>query len=143
MCGCGSGAILEAFPIPLGSTATLFIPPALAGPCGIPLTPTFPVPAEPAPRANCANEAAGGARTRNIAKAIFAETADQLKKALVDAQHADRVTVIVVPADPEKRMPSMGTWWDVPVAEVSGAEKTQETRRRYEQAVDKQRPVLG
>jgi 3D-(3,5/4)-trihydroxycyclohexane-1,2-dione acylhydrolase (decyclizing) len=77
------------------------------------------------------------------AKAIFAETADQLKKALVDAQHADRVTVIVVPADPEKRMPSMGTWWDVPVAEVSGAEKTQETRRRYEQAVDKQRPVLG
>src|SRR5260370_4407518 len=79
ICGCGNGAILEAFPIPLGSTATLFIPPALAGPCGIPLIPTFPVPAEPAPRANCANEAAGGARTRKIAKAIFVEVFDMAK----------------------------------------------------------------
>jgi len=73
MCGSGSGAILEAFPIPLGSTATLFIPPALPGPCGIPLMDTFPVAAEPAPRANCANEAAGVAKTRKTAKAIFAE----------------------------------------------------------------------
>ena len=29
MCGCGSGAILEALPTPLGSTATLFIPPSV------------------------------------------------------------------------------------------------------------------
>jgi 3D-(3,5/4)-trihydroxycyclohexane-1,2-dione acylhydrolase (decyclizing) len=76
------------------------------------------------------------------AKAILAETADQLRKALVEARQADRVTVIVVPVDPEKRMPGLGTWWDVPVAEVSSAEKTQETRRRYEEAAEKQRPVL-
>ncbi len=76
------------------------------------------------------------------AKAILAEKADQLRKALVEARQADRVTVIVFPVDPEKRMPGLGTWWDVPVAEVSSAEKTQETRRRYEEAVEKQRPVL-
>jgi hypothetical protein len=79
MCGWGSGAILEAFPTPLGSTLTLFIPPAFAGPWGIPLIDTFPVPAEPAPRANCAKEAAGVAKTRKIAKAIFVEVFDMAK----------------------------------------------------------------
>jgi hypothetical protein len=73
MRGGGGAATLEAFPIPLGSTATLFIPPAFAGPGAIPLIGTFPVPAEPGLRANCANEAAGVARTTNRAKAIFTE----------------------------------------------------------------------
>jgi hypothetical protein len=77
MLGCGSGASLEAFPTPLGSTTTLFIPPAFAGPRAIPLIGTFPVAAEPAGRANpaeppCrANEAAGAAKTNDNAKAIF------------------------------------------------------------------------
>ena len=79
MRGGGSGAILEALPIPLGSTATLFIPPAFAGPRAIPLIGTFPVAAEPALRANCANEAAGVARTTRTAKAIFAEVFDMAK----------------------------------------------------------------
>src|ERR1700716_2617168 len=68
MLGCGSGASLEAFPTPLGSTTTLFIPPAFAGPRAIPLIGTFPVAAEPAGRAN---EAAGAAKTNENAKAIF------------------------------------------------------------------------
>jgi hypothetical protein len=81
MCGCGSVAILEALPTPLGSTATLFIPPAFAGPRGIPLIGTFPVPAEPAWRANppCpprANEAAGGVKTMATAIAIFSALLD-------------------------------------------------------------------
>jgi hypothetical protein len=81
MCGCGSVAILEALPTPLGSTATLFIPPAFAGPRGIPLIGTFPVPAEPAWRANppCpprANEAAGGVKTMDNAIAIFSALID-------------------------------------------------------------------
>ena len=79
MRGGGGAATLEAFPIPLGSTATLFIPPAFAGPGAIPLIGTFPVPAEPGLRANCANEAAGVARTTKIAKAIFAEVFDMAK----------------------------------------------------------------
>src|SRR5258708_36037531 len=44
MRGCGSGAILDAFPMPLGSTVVLFSPPALAGPGAIPLIGTFPDP---------------------------------------------------------------------------------------------------
>ena len=71
MCGGGSGATLEALPTPLGSTTTLFIPPAFAGPCATPLIGTFPVAAEPALRANCANEAVEVAKTRKNAKAIF------------------------------------------------------------------------
>jgi 3D-(3,5/4)-trihydroxycyclohexane-1,2-dione acylhydrolase (decyclizing) len=76
-------------------------------------------------------------------KAIVAQTADELKQALNDARKADRVTVIVVPVDPEKRMPGMGTWWDVPVAEVSGEEKTRKTRETYEKATENQRPVFA
>src|SRR6202040_2528443 len=91
MFGCGSGAILEALPTPLGSTATLFIPPAFAGPRPIPLIGTFPIAPEPAGRANppmaprpacpppCpprANEAAVGVRIMNNAIATFTEVLD-------------------------------------------------------------------
>jgi 3D-(3,5/4)-trihydroxycyclohexane-1,2-dione acylhydrolase (decyclizing) len=77
------------------------------------------------------------------AKSIVAKTAEELKKALSDAKNDDRVTVIVVPVDPDKRMPGMGTWWDVPVAEVSGEEKTRKTRETYEKATESQRPVFA
>jgi hypothetical protein len=71
MRGGGGAANREALPIPLGSTAALFKPPAFAGPRAMPLIGTFPVPPEPGLRANCANEAAGVARTRSTAKAIL------------------------------------------------------------------------
>ncbi len=74
---------------------------------------------------------------------MLARTAEEVKKAIVEAKKADRVTVIVVPVDPEKRMPGMGTWWDVPVAEVSGEEKTRQTRETYEKATENQRPVFA
>jgi hypothetical protein len=45
MRGGGSGAILEALPMPLGSTVALFMPPAFPGPGGMPLIGTFPDPA--------------------------------------------------------------------------------------------------
>ncbi|MBV8174549.1 MAG: 3D-(3,5/4)-trihydroxycyclohexane-1,2-dione acylhydrolase (decyclizing), partial [Verrucomicrobia bacterium] len=77
------------------------------------------------------------------ANAFFARNAADLKKAINDARNADRVTVIVVPVDPEKRMPGLGTWWDVPVAEVSAEEKTRKTRENYEKATEKQRPVFA
>jgi 3D-(3,5/4)-trihydroxycyclohexane-1,2-dione acylhydrolase (decyclizing) len=77
------------------------------------------------------------------ANALLARTAEEVKKAIVEAKKADRVTVIVVPVDPEKRMPGMGTWWDVPVAEVSGEEKTRQTRETYEKATENQRPVFA
>jgi len=51
--------------------------------------------------------------------------------------------VVLIPADPEKRMPPLGTWWDVPVAEVSAIDKTRETRENYEKATKKQRAVFA
>jgi hypothetical protein len=76
MRGGGSGAILEAFPIPLGSTPALLMPPAFAGPGAIPLIGTFPEPAPPGVRPPiCAKEAAG-ASTSRTAKAIFIEVFD-------------------------------------------------------------------
>ena len=91
MSGRGSVAILAVLPMPLGSTVELFIPPAFAGPRGIPLIGTFPTPAEPAGRANApiaakpacpppcpprANEAAGGVKNMNNAIATFTEALD-------------------------------------------------------------------
>jgi 3D-(3,5/4)-trihydroxycyclohexane-1,2-dione acylhydrolase (decyclizing) len=60
-----------------------------------------------------------------------------------EAKQRPGVSVVVVPVDPEKRMPSLGTWWDVPVAEVSAVEKTRQTREKYEEATQKQRPVFA
>jgi 3D-(3,5/4)-trihydroxycyclohexane-1,2-dione acylhydrolase (decyclizing) len=77
------------------------------------------------------------------AHAVFAQTEAELKKALDDAKQAHRVSVIVVPVDPEKRMPSLGTWWDVPVAEVSADEKTQQVRQSYEKASSAQRSIFA
>ena len=62
MRGGGSGAILEALAMPLGSAITLFIPPRLAGPGGTPLMGMFPMPASPA---ILAYEAAGVASSKS------------------------------------------------------------------------------
>src|SRR5215212_397184 len=50
------------------------------------------------------------------ALAIQANTADELRAALACARDADRITVIAVPTEPEKRVPGFESWWDVPVA---------------------------
>ena len=75
MRGGGSGAILEALPMPLGSTVALLIPPMLAGPGGIPLMGTFPLPASPA---ILAYEVAGAASTASSARMIFDEALDMM-----------------------------------------------------------------
>src|SRR5258708_3432254 len=101
MFGRGSVPILEALPIPLGSTPTLFIPPAFAGPRAIPLIGTFPVAAEPAGRANppiaaepaCpprANEAAGGVKTMNNAIATFTEGLDIRSASMIRSERRSR-----------------------------------------------------
>lgn len=77
------------------------------------------------------------------ARAFFATTAAEVKSALAQARQSDRIAVVVVPVDPESRMPGMGTWWDVPVAEVSAEEKTRKTRESYEAAARNQRPVIA
>jgi 3D-(3,5/4)-trihydroxycyclohexane-1,2-dione acylhydrolase (decyclizing) len=77
------------------------------------------------------------------AHAVMARTMEEVKAALGDPDRKSRVTVIVVPVDPEQRMPGTGTWWDVPVAEVSTDERTRQTREAYEAAAARQRLVFS
>jgi len=67
------------------------------------------------------------------ALAIQANTPDELQAALARARDADRITVILVPTEPEKRVPSFESWWDVPVAGVSGEASVREARETYDQ----------
>ena len=49
--------------------------------------------------------------------------------------------MIVVEVDPEARVPSYDSWWDVPVAEVSTMPAVQQARAEYEQARRKERDL--
>jgi 3D-(3,5/4)-trihydroxycyclohexane-1,2-dione acylhydrolase (decyclizing) len=75
------------------------------------------------------------------ALAIQANTPDELRSALAEARAADRITVIVVPTEPDKRVPGFESWWDVPVAgaseqaSVRGARNAYDLKRR-EQRID-------
>jgi 3D-(3,5/4)-trihydroxycyclohexane-1,2-dione acylhydrolase (decyclizing) len=73
------------------------------------------------------------------ALAIEARTAMELKAALAQAAQSDRVTVIVVPIDPEKRVGGYEGWWDVPAAQVSGQAGVRAARQEYDQARARQR----
>lgn len=71
------------------------------------------------------------------AHAVEVHSGKDLSEALSAARGAKGVTVIVVRVDPEARVGSYDSWWDVPVAEVSGQAGVREARRRYEQEVGK------
>ncbi|HEY5741171.1 MAG TPA: 3D-(3,5/4)-trihydroxycyclohexane-1,2-dione acylhydrolase (decyclizing) [Terrimicrobiaceae bacterium] len=77
------------------------------------------------------------------AHAALAKTAAEITSALKEAKQRKGVSVVLIPVDPEKRMPPLGTWWDVPVAEVSTIDKTRQTRENYEKATKKQRTVFA
>ncbi|HET9615325.1 MAG TPA: 3D-(3,5/4)-trihydroxycyclohexane-1,2-dione acylhydrolase (decyclizing) [Candidatus Limnocylindrales bacterium] len=66
------------------------------------------------------------------ALAIQATTPDEIREAIQAARAADRVTVIAVPTDPEKRVGNFETWWDVPVAAASGQASVRDARAAYE-----------
>jgi 3D-(3,5/4)-trihydroxycyclohexane-1,2-dione acylhydrolase (decyclizing) len=73
------------------------------------------------------------------AQAVFAATEDDLKDALQRAKVSDRVNVIVVPTNPEKRVPNFDAWWDVPIAEASEQESIHAARESYEEQKQRQR----
>jgi 3D-(3,5/4)-trihydroxycyclohexane-1,2-dione acylhydrolase (decyclizing) len=76
------------------------------------------------------------------AQALYAPNEQALRGALARAAQADRVTVIVVPADPDKRMPQFDGWWDVPIAQQSSQAGIAAARERYEEGREKQREFL-
>ena len=55
-----------------------------------------------------------------------------LSSALAEARRADRTTVVLVETDFEAQVPGYESWWDVPVAEVSGSESVRDAREEYE-----------
>jgi 3D-(3,5/4)-trihydroxycyclohexane-1,2-dione acylhydrolase (decyclizing) len=77
------------------------------------------------------------------AHAVSVKTAGEITAALKEAKQRKGVSVVLIPVDPEKRMPPLGTWWDVPVAEVSTSDKTRKTRENYEKTAKKQRAVFA
>jgi 3D-(3,5/4)-trihydroxycyclohexane-1,2-dione acylhydrolase (decyclizing) len=76
------------------------------------------------------------------ALALLARTPDELRDALGQARAADRVSVILVPTEPEKRVSGFESWWDVPVAGASEQKGVRRARAAYDEARSLQRTDL-
>ncbi|PZA06788.1 MULTISPECIES: 3D-(3,5/4)-trihydroxycyclohexane-1,2-dione acylhydrolase (decyclizing) [unclassified Meiothermus] len=63
----------------------------------------------------------------------------ELAEALKEARKARGVRVIVVAVSVDDRLPGFESWWDVPVAEVSGQPAVRKAREAYEAYLKKQR----
>jgi len=72
------------------------------------------------------------------AEVIDADTRESFQEALKTARGSGKTTVIHVRVDRKGRFGGTGAWWDVPVAEVSTLEGTQEIRRSYEKNAEGQ-----
>jgi len=66
------------------------------------------------------------------ALALRATTETELRRALEQAKAADRTVVIDLKVDPSRTVPGFESWWDVPVAEVSGRAGVREARASWE-----------
>ncbi|HMM96940.1 3D-(3,5/4)-trihydroxycyclohexane-1,2-dione acylhydrolase (decyclizing) [Phycicoccus sp.] len=80
------------------------------------------------------------------AHVIEVHSRDELVAAVAEAKAAPRdggPVVIHVETDPRVHAPSSGSWWDVPVAQVSALDSTREASRAYRAAKADQRPYLA
>ena len=68
------------------------------------------------------------------AKVIRCRTIDALRAGLEAAKGEDATVVLAIEVDRYAGVPDYGSWWDVPVAEVSEVESVREARRAYEEA---------
>ncbi|MDQ3683916.1 MAG: thiamine pyrophosphate-dependent enzyme, partial [Bacteroidota bacterium] len=66
---------------------------------------------------------------------------DSFKKALIDAKHNDRTTVIYIETDREQRVDGYA-WWEVPVAEVSTIGSVKDSYELLQKNKKKQRYYL-
>jgi 3D-(3,5/4)-trihydroxycyclohexane-1,2-dione acylhydrolase (decyclizing) len=67
----------------------------------------------------------------------------EFRDAVRAARASDRTTAIHIETDPLAPVPSSESWWDVPVAEVSTLDSTQQARKTYEAHKPAQRPLLA
>lgn len=82
--------------------------------------------------ANAASLGADVIRVRDI---------DEFREAVRTARASTRTTAIHIETDPLAPVPSSESWWDVPVAEVSTLDSTQQARKTYEAHKPAQRPL--
>ena len=73
------------------------------------------------------------------ALAMRADSEGALREALERAKAADRTTLIEVKIDNTRRVPGFESWWDVPIAEVSGVAGVKAARNAYEKKLPEQR----
>ncbi len=73
------------------------------------------------------------------ATAYRATTEAELREALQRATREPRTTVIHARVDRDARVPGYESWWDVPVAEVTGRDTIQSAQERYTAARQRQR----
>lgn len=66
------------------------------------------------------------------ANAEKADSIEELEAALLRARSTDASSVIVIDTEPYRDTPIGGTWWDVPVPEVSERVEVEEARSKYE-----------
>ena len=76
------------------------------------------------------------------AKVIEATTLQSLKAALHEAREAPHTTVVKIDVDYYEQVPGYESWWDVPVAEVSEVDTSQEAYKAYESDKQKERYFL-
>jgi 3D-(3,5/4)-trihydroxycyclohexane-1,2-dione acylhydrolase (decyclizing) len=76
------------------------------------------------------------------AQVFRAKTVPELTDALKAAREGDTTSVIHIETDPNVLVPSYGSWWDVPVAQVSASEDVARARSSYEQHLPEKRPYL-
>ena len=76
------------------------------------------------------------------AQVLRADTLGAFRQCLSRALASTRTTVVHVECDLATGSPSSGSWWDVPVAEVSTQQVTRAARSAYEQAKTNQRGHL-
>lgn len=73
------------------------------------------------------------------AKAIYATTPSEIRKALTDARTIKGPVVIVVPTIQHANLPASNVWWDVAPAEVSTQPWVAAIRKDYEDGLSTQR----
>jgi len=73
------------------------------------------------------------------AVAFRANTAKDFQDAISKAKTTDRTTLIHVRVDVDARVPGFDSWWDVPIAQVSGEQGVKEALEQYQKARGRQR----
>ena len=68
---------------------------------------------------------------------------NDLKAAMVAAKASNRATLIHINSDPLIYAPGGDGWWEVPIAEVSNIQSTQDARKNYEHQIKAQNLYLG